>query len=294
MASAANAGGAKIILTGYGGDELFGGYLFYKYLRWFPPAIMRQFLFRNSGSVANEIYTALAQLNNRITGNKAATFFRLLAQAQVWHSQSLSSQFAPYLLHESRDITDRIHQYSREYFRWAQKAINDDLLNQVNLANIFTIMGHENEALDIPGAKYSLDCRSPFLDYRLFEYMMSVPDKMKMSSGPKGLQRQILSKYLPPYVTDAPKSGPTPNQHQWLQDDKFRREVKGFLWRNRDLISELLSPRVAQLVTQDSIYQAKYKTMMVFALISFVLWAKLHVENSIADTGITFRELATS
>lgn len=294
MASAANANGAKIILTGNGGDELFGGYPFHKYLRWFQPAIMRQFLFRNSGSVANEIYPALAQLNNRITGNKAATFFRLLAQAQVWHSQSLSSQFAPYLLHNSQDITDRIHQYSREYFRWAQTAINGDLLNQVNFANIFTIMGGENEALDIPGAKYSLDCRSPFLDYRLFEYMMSVPDKMKMSSGPKGLQRQILSKYLPPYVTDAPKSGPTPNQHQWLQDDKFRREVKGFLCRNRDLISELLSPQVAQLVAQDYIYQAKYKTMMVFSLISFVLWAKLHVENSIADTSITFRELATS
>ena len=155
-------------------------------------------------------------------------------------------------------------------------------------------MGAENEALDIPGAKYSLDCRSPFLDYRLFEYMMSVPDQMKVKGGNKGLFRLILSKYLPRYVTDAPKSGPTPNQHQWLQDDNFRREGKGLLMRNRDLISELLSPQVAQLVAQDYIYQAKYKTMMVFSLISFVLWAKLHVENSIADTSITFRELATS
>lgn len=294
LAQAANAAGAKIILTGYGGDELFGGYPFYKYLRWFPEEIMRQFLFRNSGDFANEIYTALARINNRITGNKAATFFRLLAQTQIWHSQSLSSQFAPYLLDKSQDITDRIHQYSREYFRWADTAVNDDLLNQVNFALIFSIMGAENEALDIPGAKYSLDCRSPFLDYRLFEYMMSVPDKMKMSSGLKGLQRRILSKHLPPYVVDAPKSGPTPNQHLWLQDDKFKSEVKHFLGRNRDLISEMLSPQVAQLVAQDYIYQAKYKTMMVFSLISFVLWAKLHVENSIADTSITFRELATS
>ena len=294
MASAANANGAKIILTGCGGDELFGGYPWYKYLRWFPPAIMRQFLFRNSGDFANEIYTALARLNNRITGNKAASFFRLLAQAQVWHSQSFTSQFAPYLLHKSRDITDRIHHYSREYFHWAPTVINNDLLNQVNSATIFTMMGSEAEALDIPGAKYSLDCRSPFLDYRLFEYMMSVPDQMKINGGPKGLQRQILSKYLPPYVTDAPKSGPTPNLHLWLQNDKFKREVKYFLGRNRDLISELLSPQVAQLVTQDYIYQAKYATMMVFSLISFILWAKLHVENEIADTSITFRELATS
>lgn len=294
MASAAHANGAKIILTGCGGDELFGGYPWYKYMRWFPPAIMRQFLFRDSGDFANEIYTALARLNNRLTGNKAATFFRLVAQAQVWHAQSMSPQFAPYLLHKSRDITDRIHQYSREYSRWAQTAINNDLLNQVNSATIFTMMGSEVEALDIPGAKYSLDCRSPFLDYRLFEYMMSVPDQMKINGGSKGLQRQILSKYLPPYVTDAPKSGPTPNLHLWLQNDKFRREVKYFLGRNRDLISELLSPQVAQLVAQDYIYQAKYKTMMVFSLISFVLWAKLHVETSIADTSITFRELATS
>lgn len=294
LAQAANAAGVKVALSGLGGDELFGGYPWSSYARWFPPAIMRQFLFRNSGDFANEIYTALARLNNRITGNKAATFFRLVAQAQVWHAQSISSQFAPYLLHESRDITGRIHQYSREYFRWARTAVKDDVLNQFNLAFIFTVLGHQIEASELPAAKYAIDGRSPLLDYRLMEYMMSVPDQMKIKEGQKGLFRQILSKYLPPYITDAPKSGPTPNQHQWLQDDKFRREVKGFLWRNRHLISELLSPQVAQLVAQDYIYQAKYKTMMVFSLISFVLWAKLHVENSIADTSITFRELATS
>ena len=115
-----------------------------------------------------------------------------------------------------------------------------------------------------------------------------------MTPGPRGLQRSILSKYLPSYIVNAPKSGPSPAQHLWLRDDKVKREVKSFLVRNRDLISEMLSPQLAQLVTQDFIYHAKYKTMMVYSLISFVLWVKINVGNEIADTSISFRELANS
>lgn len=294
LSQAANSAGAKIILTGGGGDELFGGYPWMKYLRWFPNKFIRHCFFRIPGNFSDELYNTLAHFNNRITGNKAATLFRLLAQSQVWHAQSFSSQFAPYLLNRSREITARVQQFSRDYFQWAQAAIDDDLLNQINFTSIFTMMGSENEAFDLPAAKYSLDSRSPFLDYRLFEYMMSVPDQMKMTPGPRGLQRSILSKYLPSYIVNAPKSGPSPAQHLWLRDDKVKREVKSFLVRNRDLISEMLSPQLAQLVTQDFIYHAKYKTMMVYSLISFVLWVKINVGNEIADTSISFRELANS
>ena len=66
----------------------------------------------------------------------------------------------------------------------------DDIYNKMHYVDQFTVMGHQNYQADIGCMSASVENRSPFEDVDLFEYMMSIPDEIKMSYGQKGLLRK--------------------------------------------------------------------------------------------------------
>jgi asparagine synthase (glutamine-hydrolysing) len=142
--------------------------------------------------------------------------------------------------------------------------------------------------------RHSVENRSPLLDFNVVEYMMSVPDRLKNDAGPKSLMRRILAEFLPQYITAAGKSGPTMPLESWFRRGDRAAEAHRFLLRNRELVGELLSADLAGRLRDESLYQAAHGAMRLFALISFVLWAKVNVQGSIADPRISFSELMRS
>ena len=51
----------------------------------------------------------------------------------------------------------------------------------------------------------SLELRAPFLDYRVVEYGISLPEKFKLHQGRKKIiLRDLASKYLPSHIIDKP------------------------------------------------------------------------------------------
>ena len=47
----------------------------------------------------------------------------------------------------------------------------------------------------------SIENRSPLLDYKLFEFMSSIPKKIRNKNGLKSFYKSILSEDLPDFVT---------------------------------------------------------------------------------------------
>jgi asparagine synthase (glutamine-hydrolysing) len=65
---------------------------------------------------------------------------------------------------------------------------------------------------------YSLESRSPWLDYRLVEFAARLPVEFKISGAiGKFIQKRAMASYLPPAVLGRPKMGFSPPLAQWLR-----------------------------------------------------------------------------
>ncbi len=93
----------------------------------------------------------------------------------------------------------------------------------------------------------SLEARVPFLDHRVAEFAWRLPVSMRIRDGRgKWILRQVLSRYVPPMLTERPKMGFAVPISAWLRGslkewgeallDRKRLKDQGFL--NPDLIRE--------------------------------------------------------
>lgn len=94
---------------------------------------------------------------------------------------------------------------------------------------------------------HGLECRSPFMDYRIMEFAAKLPARVKW--GPDGngklLLRHILARHIPKELIDRPKQGFTPPWERWCVGefrDQLRKEwqVLDDPYTHRDAISALV------------------------------------------------------
>lgn len=77
-----------------------------------------------------------------------------------------------------------------------------------------------NVKVDRASMAYSVEVRSPFLDYRVIEFARTLPVSYRYNSGiKKKILRDILSEYIPEDVFDQPKKGFSIPLHQWIRED---------------------------------------------------------------------------
>ena len=272
-----------VILTGVGGDELFGGY------PW-QSGIARKIdkIFRVT--YANLPYSeGLSNLTIKLN-RKLATVYQLLFDYKVWHCETLSS-FRYDFKSSKIKIEKRLRDNASKYFRVSHEHLNRDIYNLMGYANTFSVLGSQNFTADIAAMRYSVENRSPFLDYRLYEFLMSVPDELKSKYGQKGLLRKILKNHLPGYVTEAKKSGPTMPVAEWLYNDEVNGAIKGFIWEHITLVETYLSEDFANMIRVEGWMSNKKNALKLFAILSFLIWVKMNISEDIPDENITFEAL---
>ncbi|HSH67417.1 MAG TPA: asparagine synthase-related protein, partial [Bacteroidia bacterium] len=98
------------------------------------------------------------------------------------------------------------------------------VISKVSCCEISTYM--QNVLLrdtDQMSMAHALEVRVPFLDYKLVEYVLGIPDKFKYPSTPKKLVVDAVGELLPPEIVNRKKMGFTFPWKEWMQ-----RELKTF------------------------------------------------------------------
>ena len=99
---------------------------------------------------------------------------------------------------------------------------------------------------------------------------------------------------MPSYITRAKKSGPSVNLIYWFKNTKLRKKINQFILKNSFLIQKLLSRRLSILINKDISILYTNQCIPLFAIISFLIWAKINYEKSISNVNLTFEKLINS
>ena len=220
--------------------------------------------------------------------------YRAITNIPLWHIQSLSIIPLWLLGDRVEEIDDVLSKLSRKHLESSMRFIPNDYANALNAGNIYTVLAFQNDQAERAAMAHSIEGRSPFLDYRLFELMMGVDSKSKTKGGQKALMRSWFRGLLPAYITDAPKTGPGLALTKWIRDDRSRAAaIDKLLFDNLDMIEMLLGTVFADAVKKRHNHIYGYGSgLLLHTLVAVVIWGKKNVKKENFNSEMRLTEFA--
>lgn len=193
-----------VALSGDGGDESFIGYTYFdslvrnKSLIDIPQSIRNFF----SHSAILNIFG----LNSHRVKNALKTKTRNDFIENIYSRKGL-------LLIEKRQGWMK---YYQDYKKWS----NIFLQKAADLNIKLWLENDSNVKVDRASMAYSVEVRSPFLDYRIIEYARSLPMHFRYEKGrQKKILRDILKEYIPEAMFNQPKKGFSVPIGNWMRNE---------------------------------------------------------------------------
>ncbi|MDO8805718.1 MAG: asparagine synthase (glutamine-hydrolyzing), partial [Elusimicrobiota bacterium] len=258
---------ATVAVGGDGGDELFGGYLHYKWLQYQESA--RKLLSPAVRSIISSGAETFLPVGLRgrnymqgVNGTLQNSFAYVNRFFDVKARHDVFTAFGGY----GPDTIARGEQYK------AKLALPGDTTVQKGMASDFmTYLPDDILAkVDKVSMLSSLEVRAPFLDYRMVEFAFSkVPDSLRVTgSKRKVLPKMLAKKLLPPNLDISRKQGFSIPLDQWMRGD-WGEYMKSVLLDpescfNKDAVTHLF--KLQQCGFSNS--------QRIFALTMFELWRR--------------------
>lgn len=217
VAQATRQTGIKVALSGLGGDELFAGYPIFTQLYAFH---RKKWLKATPGFARKLAGNIVGKIKGGTVGQK---YKRILSQEKISDAgfYSLSRQlfdrsFAHALVKAPVNKVYQVEQAAAGIF----KNTPQHILSEVSVAEISTYM--QNVLLrdtDQMTMAHALEVRAPFLDYRLVELALSIPDHIKYPHTPKQLFVKAMGDLLPTEIVNRKKMGFVFPWAHWLRNE---------------------------------------------------------------------------
>ncbi|MGE0385650.1 MAG: asparagine synthase (glutamine-hydrolyzing) [Gammaproteobacteria bacterium] len=271
----------KVVLTGDGGDEVFGGYL-WRHVD-FPPraapgsaagrVLCRALapLARNRGSaLARYARAALERL-----GCVQVTDERYLRSFTCLRDEEISALLQPDLARRVLRAWD-----GNVTQRYLDGAAGVSQLTRKLYADIkSTLVGEMLTKVDRMTMAFGLEARVPFLDRALVEWAFGLPDDLKVRAGEgKFVVKKALESRLPYDVLYRPKHGFNVPFGTWLQGP-LREMANDLLGEARMKRRGLFRPAAVRRLLAGADSGAPAAANRVFVLMCMELWTQQYVDG---------------
>lgn len=192
----ANRAGLKVVLSGLGGDEMFGGYASFQRVPQFERLYRALGPLRSVGAAAMDLSPAGSRWRRvgeflRGPGTPLAAFH---AQRGIFTEP------------EARELAKAITGSDPGRAEWSLENLPDDAGDRVSFLEITRYM--RNQLLrdsDVFSMAHGLELRVPFVDARLFQSLSEIPSNVRLARG-KGLLVEAVPE-IPEWVRGQPKRG---------------------------------------------------------------------------------------
>jgi asparagine synthase (glutamine-hydrolysing) len=214
----------SVVLSGDGGDELFGGYNryllssgYWKILRKIPASIRKKIFFILSKySIKQSTYILKYLFPTMLSGDyteRVEKLFIKLSKIDNDYSfySSLTGSWNELKLEDKNlDYESTFNSLSFNTLEEKMMAMDfqtylpDDILCKVDRSSMY----------------FSLETRTPFLNQDLIEHAYKLPLNLKIKNGKtKNILREILNKHIPNHLFERPKMGFGIPIHDWIKSD---------------------------------------------------------------------------
>ncbi len=193
-----------VALSGDGGDESFMGYNHFESLIRNRKIMDIPYIIRKT--IANSGLLKLFGMNSHRIKNALNT------ESRNDFIENIFSRKGFLLKEKKQDYMKHYQGYKTWSNNFLQKAA--DLNIKLWLEN------DSNVKVDRASMAYSVEVRSPFLDYRVIEYARSLPMHFRYEKGrQKKILRDILKDYIPEEIFDQPKRGFAVPIGDWMRTE---------------------------------------------------------------------------
>ena len=198
-------------LSGDGGDELFMGYGAYDWARRLNNPLVKL--------LRSPVILALSQMGNRYKraagvfdyGNPARVKSHIFSQEQYFFSEAevqdlMTPSFSEHILfnEDFGQLARKLSVQEEQALYDIKHYLKDDLLVKVDIASM----------------QFSLEARTPFLDYRVVEFALNLSENLKKKDGvAKYLLKEVLYDFVPRSFFERPKWGFSIPLIKWLKGD---------------------------------------------------------------------------
>lgn len=254
----------KVVLSGEGADELFGGYPFYKeddliikYRKTVPKfirtgiknivSIMPEFHGKNfltkGDSKVEDYYIG----NAFVFGNKEA-------------NKALSDKYKSDVTFQS--ITKKIYDEVKD---------EDDLTKMQYLDMHFWLPNDILLKADKMSMAGSLELRVPILDKEVFELASTIPTEYKLSHNTtKYVLRKAASKRIPKQWYTRPKKGFPVPIIKWFREEKYYNIAKEMF--NKDFVKEFFNQKYLNKILDEHYKGKKNHCRKIWTVYVFLVW----------------------
>jgi len=258
----------KVVLSGSGGDELFGGYP-WRYYR----------------AVVNDSFEAYIDKYylywQRLIDNKdiRAVFKPVWNEVKhVW----------------TRDIFRNVFQIRPDNISTPEEYINLSLYLEAKTFLHGLLLVDDKLSM-----AHGLETRVPFLDNDLVDFAMTVPVNLKLQNlkevvrisenepdkdrkyfektrDGKLILRKVMQRYVPDKITSAVKQGFSAPDASWFKGDSIQ-YVKRILFDQRALIYDFFDPMAVQRLIKEHLEGTTNKRLFIWSLLNFEWWLRNYI-----------------
>lgn len=278
----------KVVLSGDGADEVFGGYTIYQGLKFAShykkiPLALRQSLLQpllamsihgaRSRNMAGELKRWLKRIQD-----SGLSFRQMVASKLSIASVSQLALLLPEQIHNlvPEEITGECWiPFNSSLSEYEQMLYISQRFHQLNDMLV---------KLDRMSMAHGLEVRSPFLDRQVVEYAARIPMEMKIRGmTTKAIVRDLAARYLPTKTVRKKKHGFALPLRTWFQNDLFD-EVRDHLERSSFAGKYIDKSHVSVLLTQHHNGDVDH-SQLIWCMLILEAWDRKHCSRSGIDSG---------